>query len=113
MDIYDQEIERLTKECEVGEAKVALYRAWAFGACHSPLFDGLGENRRTTSCATQIQMLGELALLRGNIDPEIISMIQSDPTIPSDPFDLILEQLPTIAKIQRFADQKLGREVPV
>lgn len=106
-DIYDLEVERLTKKPEKIES------AWLN---KSPLFkySGYTENMAFGSCGcpTMIRMYTSPAVINGEINHELTNAIRADIGIPNYTNNITPAHLPRFAYWQRIIDRlTAGEEV--
>jgi len=116
MDIFDQEIERLTKlvqkspqdECWI------LETAWSYGKDHSPLFDSCaGPGNTCVPCLTQVRSSYSTQKRTGypslnGFDPTIAAEIAADKRLPGRQDVIKLHHLPVFAEWQRkLAERRL------
>lgn len=97
MDIYDEEIKRLSKDPD------KIYSAWLYGDDHSPLFDAAGPVRGPSAgygCLTQVKGGTHKAASKC-----LTAAIQADTRIPEDVNKIKLKHLPVFAEWQRKLDK--------
>lgn len=117
MDIYDQEVERLTKalkDCETRDEELEIIlSAWGYGFYHSPLFDGCSKNRRGAKygdycgCLTQVASGSHLAE-----NQFLTDLILKDKRLPFKTDEITVHNLPVFAEWQRKMDKIIPGRLP-
>ena len=97
MDIYDTQIEKLTKN------PAALVGQWITG---QGLFKFIGASHHVSAgCLTMIKKGGFYATVKGKVDHELTEEIQKDARIPDCCDNITIESLQVLAEWHRRIDK--------